>query len=114
MSNVHFTDPPAPAPAQCSAPALPPDSTIGNRRLTYKAGDHLNVTCNHGPDWFELDCVDGTWNGENIVCPEPVIGIVRHTNELYSSIIMAYDSIAFPCFSTHALPFLEPQTRYYL
>ncbi|XP_030843789.1 uncharacterized protein LOC115924946 [Strongylocentrotus purpuratus] len=37
----------------------------------------INVTCNEVtngvPEWFELTCANGIWNGQNIVCPDPVI-----------------------------------------
>eukprot|EP00057_Strongylocentrotus_purpuratus_P019765 XP_011674239.1 PREDICTED: CUB and sushi domain-containing protein 2 [Strongylocentrotus purpuratus] len=63
--------------AQCSAPAVPRDSTIQNLRLSYKDRDMINVTCNEVtngvPEWFELTCANGIWNGQNIVCPDPVI-----------------------------------------
>ncbi|XP_030844185.1 CUB and sushi domain-containing protein 3-like [Strongylocentrotus purpuratus] len=62
--------------AQCSAPAVPLDSNIQNLRLSYKHRDIINVTCNEVtngvPEWFELSCVNGIWNGQNIVCPDPV------------------------------------------
>lgn len=64
--------------AQCSAPAVPLNSNIQNLRLSYKDRDMINVTCNEVtngvPEWFELTCADGIWNGQNIVCPDPVKG----------------------------------------
>ncbi|XP_030843821.1 uncharacterized protein LOC115918723 isoform X2 [Strongylocentrotus purpuratus] len=63
----------APSVDSCTAPAVPIDSTIQNLRLSYKNGDRMNVTCNEGPEWFPVTCEDGTWTGQNIVCPVPAI-----------------------------------------
>nr|XP_054774684.1 uncharacterized protein LOC129282850 [Lytechinus pictus] len=62
--------------AYCSAPAVPPHSTNQNTRLSYKEGDNINVTCNEGSGWYPLECSDGIWIGQNIVCPKPTIGRV--------------------------------------
>ncbi|XP_041452565.1 complement C2-like [Lytechinus variegatus] len=63
----------APRHAYCSAPAVPPHSTNQNPRLSYKEGDNINVTCNEGSGWYPLECSDGIWIGQNIVCPNPTI-----------------------------------------
>ena len=77
-SYIYFIHAVAVGTAQCSAPAVPLDSNIQNLRLSYKHHDKINVTCNEVtngvPEWFELTCANGIWNGQNIVCPDPVIG----------------------------------------
>nr|XP_054774686.1 uncharacterized protein LOC129282853 [Lytechinus pictus] len=65
---------PPPSPSKvlsCNAPVVPPYATIGNFRLSYKPGDRLNVTCDIRGEPVTLECDDGLWTGQNVVCDSP-------------------------------------------